>query len=101
MLRNWQRPGAGRGAGGQEGGGVGRRDGNREGETDKGNWDREMGRGETGNGRGRGNREGEKGQEVGGFTDGMMECLGGRRILGLSNCSKQIECLGRQGCGIH
>ena len=38
MLRNYQRPGAGRGGGGREGGVVGRRDGNGEGETGRGQW---------------------------------------------------------------
>ena len=56
MLRNWQRPGAGR-RGGDWDGGMG-----------TGRWGGENGEGGNGEGeRGGDNREGEKGQEEGGF----------------------------------
>ena len=46
MLRNWQRPGAGRGGGGQEGGGVGGEMANGEVETEgEGDWEGGMGTG--------------------------------------------------------
>ena len=68
MLRNWQRPGAGRGGGGQEGGRVGGEMATGRGRLGGGNGDREMGswamvRGEAGKAR----VEGENGQEEGGF----------------------------------
>ena len=68
MLRNWQRPRAGRGGGGQEGGRVGGEIAMGRGRLGRGNGDREMlswamVRGETGKGR----AEGENGQEEGGF----------------------------------
>ena len=57
MLRNWQRPGEGRGGGGQEGGGWEERWQWGGGDWEGGNGDREMGRGamvrgEMGKGRG-------------------------------------------------
>ena len=42
MLRNWQRPGAGRRGGGQEGGGVGGAMATGRGRLGEGNGDREM-----------------------------------------------------------
>ena len=84
MLRNWQKPGAGRG--GEEGGG-GIKDGNGEGETGRGNGDREMGRGgvmgrgKWGIGEGRGQQGGGEGARRGRISQmDTMECPGGHRL---------------------
>ena len=58
MLRNWQRQGAGRGGGRQEGGGWEERW-----QWGGGDWEGGMGTERWGGG----NKEGEKGQEEGGF----------------------------------
>ena len=80
ILRNWQRPGSGRGGGGQEGGWVGRRDGNGEGETGNGQRGWEMGRGAMVRGEtGKGRWEGEKGQEEG---ISQMDMMGGHTLQG-------------------
>ena len=87
MLRNWQRPGAGRGGGGQEGGGWEERW-----QCGGGDWEGGMGTGRWGGGHwvrgetGKGEREGATGRgrrskEEGGISQmDMMECLGGHRL---------------------
>ena len=96
ILRNWQRSGEGEdrkegGWGGEMATGRGRLGG--------GKGDREMGRramvrGETWKGRGEGATGRGEGARRGDFTDGYD---GWTYVIGLSNSSKQIECLGRQG----
>ena len=80
MLRNWQRPGAGRGGRGEEGGWVGGEMATGSGRLGGGNGDREMGRGgngegEMGKGRGEGatgrGRRGKKREDFADAYDGM------------------------------
>ena len=75
MLRNWQRPGAGRGGGRTGRRGVGGEMAMWRGRLGGGNGDREMGRGamvrgETGKGRGRGRRS-KKREDFTDEYDGM------------------------------
>ena len=100
MLRNWQRPGAGRGGGGQEGGGLGERwqwgGGDWEGGMGTGRWGGgQWWGGKRGTGEVRGQQGGEKGQEEGGFH--RWKWWNAWVVIGLCIGSKQIERLGRQG----
>ena len=71
MLRNWQRPGAGRGGGGQEGCRVGGEMATGRGTLGGGNGDREMGSWAMVRGKqGRGERRGRTGKKREDFTDG-------------------------------
>ena len=86
MLRNWQRPGTGRGGGGQERRGVGGEMAIGRGRLRRGNGNRKMGRGamvrrETGKERGEGQQGGREGARRGRISQmDMMECLGGHRL---------------------
>ena len=86
MLRNWQRPGAGRGGGGEEGGGWEERwqrgGGDWEGGMGTGRWGGvAMVRGKWGRGEGRGQQGGGEGARRGRISQmDMMECPGGHRL---------------------